>query len=214
MSYGVDLRAASLRAAVCALSLILAPRASAAPTMTTDAGEHAAGDVAVVSGSGWQPGEVIEIEIAQDPELHPVDLLYTLADAVIADEMGHFHSGYVVPGYDEAQIFTVTATGVMSGQTVQTWFTNELDFMSLPVPPVSSEEPMVTTDKPDYYPGETAVITGAGWLPGEVVALEFAEEPVSHPAELLHAIADQPDGKFVAGYVLDDHDFGHLFTLT
>lgn len=31
----------------------------------------------------------------------------------------------------------------------------------------------VTTDKPDYQPGDTVTITGTGWTPGETVALEI-----------------------------------------
>ena len=35
----------------------------------------------------------------------------------------------------------------------------------------------VITDYPDYYPGETVVITGAGWWPGEVVSLRLDQHP-------------------------------------
>jgi len=31
----------------------------------------------------------------------------------------------------------------------------------------------VTTDKPDYEPGETVVISGTGWTPSEAVALHI-----------------------------------------
>jgi len=37
--------------------------------------------------------------------------------------------------------------------------------------------PMVKTDKPDYHPGETAQITGSGFVPGEVVNLSIEEIP-------------------------------------
>src|SRR5687768_2826194 len=35
----------------------------------------------------------------------------------------------------------------------------------------------VVTDKEDYLPGDTLVITGTGWQPGEVVQLHLVESP-------------------------------------
>src|SRR6266581_4989909 len=33
----------------------------------------------------------------------------------------------------------------------------------------------VTTDKPDYVPGETVVISGTGWIPNQAVALNITD---------------------------------------
>ncbi len=38
----------------------------------------------------------------------------------------------------------------------------------------------VQTDKQDYYAGETVVITGSGWQPGETVKLVISEDPKRH----------------------------------
>ncbi|HZY10562.1 MAG TPA: hypothetical protein VFF29_05350, partial [Bacteroidota bacterium] len=35
----------------------------------------------------------------------------------------------------------------------------------------------VTTDKADYSPGDTVLVTGSGWQPGESVQLVFVEDP-------------------------------------
>jgi hypothetical protein len=74
----------------------------------------------------------------------------------------------------------------------------------------------VTTDRSDYPPGTTVVITGSGWLPGETVELtlhEVLEEPV-HPDLVLYAVADQ-NGTFVnSEFAPDDHDVGVTFILT
>lgn len=43
--------------------------------------------------------------------------------------------------------------------------------------------PLLTTDKPDYKPGETATFTGSGFLPGETVTIQ-----------VLHADGDPDDG--------------------
>ena len=34
----------------------------------------------------------------------------------------------------------------------------------------------VSTDKEDYAPGETVIVTGAGWEPGETVSMLFHED--------------------------------------
>src|SRR5437867_12391859 len=42
-------------------------------------------------------------------------------------------------------------------------------FFQLPMALTAGSVPTVTTDKPDYPPGDTARITGTGFLPGEQV---------------------------------------------
>src|SRR5688572_30569460 len=41
----------------------------------------------------------------------------------------------------------------------------------------NSFEAIVLTDRPDYHPGDTVVITGSGWQPGETVLLDLDEVP-------------------------------------
>ena len=45
----------------------------------------------------------------------------------------------------------------------------------------------VSTDKEDYSPGDTVIVTGAGWEPGETVSLLFHEDvdPPIHPDKTL-----------------------------
>src|SRR5213594_4937521 len=49
----------------------------------------------------------------------------------------------------------------------------------------------VATDKLDYAPGQTVVITGSGWEPGETVVLILHEEPQLDPDLQLTAYADE-----------------------
>ena len=46
------------------------------------------------------------------------------------------------------------------------------------------------TDKDDYAPGESALITGSGWQPGEEVTLVFQEDPAVHPDYTLTLTAE------------------------
>ena len=46
----------------------------------------------------------------------------------------------------------------------------------------------VTTDKTDYAPGETVIITGAGWQPGETVNMLLHREPKTQPDTTISSV--------------------------
>ena len=178
--------------------------------MQADKADYAADDMVMITGSGWQPGETVTLEIVEDPIIHDPDTLYAVADAD-----GNISNEYIIHGHDVVQTFTLTASGMTSGSVSQTTFTNSLNSTSTAsLPTTPTTDPTVMTDKQDYVPGETVLITGSGWEPGETVALELVETPLIHPAEMLYAIADDAGNITNAEYVIQDHDLGQSFTLT
>ena len=72
----------------------------------------------------------------------------------------------------------------------------------------------VTTDKDDYSPGETVIITGTGWQPGETVNIVITHQIfTTHPLEYLTEVADV-NGEFVnSDYYIDFTDLGESFLL-
>jgi len=73
----------------------------------------------------------------------------------------------------------------------------------------------VNTDKDDYQPGDSVIVTGTGWQPGETVSLLFHEDvdPPIHPDKTFTAVADS-DGRIVnRDYLIDDEDLNVRFTL-
>ena len=181
-----------------------------AASVTTDKADYAADDMVMITGSRWQPGETVTLEIVEDPVIHDPDTLYAVADAD-----GNISNEYIIHGHDVVQTFTLTASGMTSGLVSQATFTNSLNSTSTAsLPTTPTTDPTVMTDKEDYVPGETVLITGSGWEPGETVALELVEEPLIHPAETLYAIADDAGNITNAEYVIQDHDLGQSFTLT
>ena len=54
----------------------------------------------------------------------------------------------------------------------------------------NSSGALVRTDKDDYAPGTTVVITGRGWQPGETVKLTLHQDPMRDNDTELTAIAD------------------------
>ena len=73
----------------------------------------------------------------------------------------------------------------------------------------------VKTDKSDYAPGETVIISGSNWQPGESVNLLVEHNFfVDHPDEFKTVIADSSGDIFWDGYVVQEWDLGEIFTLT
>jgi len=74
-------------------------------------------------------------------------------------------------------------------------------------------DPIITTDKDDYTPGEVVVVRGSGWLAGETVRLTFDEVPYNPPVTY-YATADE-DGKiYDTQYIIDVRHIGSTITLT
>ena len=72
----------------------------------------------------------------------------------------------------------------------------------------------IATNKDDYRPGERAIITGTGWVPGESVTLVFQEDPAVHDDYVLIVQADGAGNLYSDEWAPDDHDLGVRFYLT
>ena len=74
----------------------------------------------------------------------------------------------------------------------------------------------VKTDKDDYAPGQTVVITGGGWQPGETVTLLLQEDvsPAFHDDLVLTATADENGNILNTEFFPLQHDIGVRFYLT
>jgi len=72
----------------------------------------------------------------------------------------------------------------------------------------------VTTDKPDYFVGETVIITGTGWQPGETVSLLVHEVPTTHADRTYTSVVDASGSFTNTQMVVEPHDVGVTFYLT
>src|SRR5574341_2035343 len=67
-------------------------------TVTTNQADYSADDMVLITGSGWQPGETVTLEIVEDPVIHDPDTLYAVADAD-----GNISNEYIIHGHDVVQ---------------------------------------------------------------------------------------------------------------
>ena len=85
-------------------------------------------------------------------------------------------------------------------------------------PPIAMDDAVtgatVTTDKPDYMPGETVTITGAGFSAGELVDLVLVEDAQLHEPRAWTVTADANGGFVDASFAPEEHDLNVTFTLT
>ncbi|MBS9523304.1 gliding motility-associated C-terminal domain-containing protein [Litoribacter alkaliphilus] len=66
----------------------------------------------------------------------------------------------------------------------------------------------IETEKPDYLPGDTVVMTGSGWQPGELVELSIVEVPTELPNMIIRLIADSDGNLFSKEFITQEHHLG------
>ncbi|HEX3123614.1 MAG TPA: kelch repeat-containing protein [Rhodanobacteraceae bacterium] len=72
----------------------------------------------------------------------------------------------------------------------------------------------VTTDLTDYFPGQTVVMSGSGWTPGEQITLNLHRDTNDPPDTVLYATADENGDWINAEYVVQQYDLNVTFVLT
>src|SRR5215213_3614847 len=89
---------------------------SPAPTIQSDKADYAPGELVTLTGSGWVPGESVNIVVNDD-----VGQTWSRNVNVIADPSGNISDSFNLPDWFVAT-YAVTATG--SSGTAQTTFTD------------------------------------------------------------------------------------------
>jgi hypothetical protein len=104
------------------LLLCLPALAFAQATVTTDNSSYAPGETVLLSGSGFAPNETVRVVIHEEPVTHA-----DISLDIQADANGGFTNKpvYLVEQHDGGVTFYLTATGVSSGRTAQTVFTDD-----------------------------------------------------------------------------------------
>ena len=86
----------------------------------TDKTDYAPGEVIIVSGGGWDPGEAVTLLLHEEPAIH-ADRRVT----VIADESGSiFDNQFMQDAHDRGVMLQLTARGRNSGLSTQAMFGN------------------------------------------------------------------------------------------
>ena len=91
------------------------------PTVTTNLDDYLPNDTVFIRGNFWQPGETVMLVLIESPGgFHLPDTFYSVADV----QGNIYNFDFVVAPHDTGQTFTLNATGLSSGGTAQTLFTD------------------------------------------------------------------------------------------
>ena len=90
-------------------------------TVSTNYADYQPGDIVVITGSGWQPGETVTLKIDESDGDAPWN------SSAVADGSGNIYNNeFVIQTHDRGVSFTLTATGATSGQTATATFTDNV----------------------------------------------------------------------------------------
>src|SRR5919112_995310 len=95
---------------------------SAAPTIQSDLPDYAPGDTVTLTGSGWQPAEVVHIFVNDD-----IGQTWGRNVDVTADQSGNITDQFQLPSTFVA-VYKVTATGATSGTATTTFTDGNVSF--------------------------------------------------------------------------------------
>src|SRR5437867_13202918 len=91
-------------------------------------------------------------------------------------------------GFSASEVMNALSTQRFSGLTFLLLF-----MVAAFAWPAAASAATLTTDKPDYQPGDYVTFTGTGWQPGEVVTIDIYETSVD-PIFLAGTVSPIADG--------------------
>ncbi|THU31526.1 T9SS type A sorting domain-containing protein [Niastella caeni] len=101
-------------------------------TVYTDKSDYQPGDVVIIEGDGWRPGEQVKLDIDHSTVTHGNTVLYATADST-----GHIKNDqFTIQSFHLGESFIVTATGLSSGFIAETTFT-DANIFTATISPIS-----------------------------------------------------------------------------
>ncbi|HEU5255033.1 MAG TPA: PxKF domain-containing protein [Vicinamibacterales bacterium] len=170
--------------------------------MSTDSPAYVAGELVTATGRDFVPGESVTLQV-------------THADGTAEPGMGHEPTTAVV-GSDGSFQFTWTPNGadIAGPQLLATVSGNASGDVA---PATFARIATVSSDKGDYQPGDTAVITGFGFAPNEPVQLQVVHangQTDGNGHQPFYATADASGAIVTTWFVDPDDSVGSRFVIT
>src|SRR5690242_16192066 len=128
-------------------------------TLMTDKSDYQPGEFVNVSGTGWLPGETVNLVFHErlDQPFHEDKLL-----VAVADPNGNiFNDQYELEAHDQGVSYLLTATGTQSGYFAQVYFT---DATKVGIDQCANG----SLTSPDATPCQGGESGGEGWVNGNV----------------------------------------------
>jgi L-asparaginase II len=105
---------------IAALAIVGTLSARAQATVTTDKLDYIPGEYVIVTGSGWEPGETVDLDFHETPKVCTND---HHVRTTVADENGNiYYDQFLINDHHLGVHFVLTATGLSSGLVAVTEF--------------------------------------------------------------------------------------------
>jgi len=157
---------------------------------------------------------ITPVAVTSDPNL----LIYSSVRSLDQRANAILTSGAGMIAYDNMATFGFQvpngAPGVSLDAVGQTGTTQGGQVVLLTMEAGNASGALVKTDKDDYPPGMTVVITGSGWGPNETVKLSLHMDPLRDADTELTATADGSGNFTNTDFAPSDYDVGVRFVLT
>ncbi|WGD38519.1 GH92 family glycosyl hydrolase [Lysinibacter sp. HNR] len=166
-----------------------------APELSLSPGVVSPGDVTTVSGIGFAPGENVEVMLSSTPEI---------SVRATTDPSGAFNTALTVPSDAVDGAYPINAIGDISATAAYTT-------LIVQAPPVVITDPQLTVSTDTLRPGDTLIVNGTGYAPGEQVNAVLHSTPIT-----LATITANGDGVFSASITIPvDTEYGdHTLVFT
>jgi len=109
---------------MCVVAIMISmalPCLAQAAWIATDYPSYAQGDVVIITGFGWQPGEPVSLSLYDATDPGNPQLWYTFSNPYSPDGNGIFNAQYSIPTNDEGRTLLLVAWGDTSGQAQTTF---------------------------------------------------------------------------------------------
>ena len=181
------------------------------------AGTHGPGVVALQDNSddaaaryGWL-GSISSMSVSPDTTFDVysnVQVLTATGQQILTNSSG------LQIGYANMATYGLVASTTGSSSDATGGRTARVVLMTIEGDPSDPTIATVTTDREDYFPPDTVIITGAGWGPGETVSLLFQQDVEPQRERDPHDGSGQRGHIYDQQFVIDSSHIGVRFTLT
>ena len=171
------------------------------PAVISDKTGYFAGESVAITGSGFAADEVVTLQVTHADGTAEADAGHA-PFTVIADAAGAFTASWTLGDDGQGHNFALRAAGTTTPALAPVAF---------------NRIATVATSLYDYQPGDTAVITAAGFRPGESVTLlvEHSNGDNGGAGHQPFEVEADGDGRVTANWYVDpDHSIGSIFRLT
>jgi NHL repeat len=181
---------------------VVAPATAQSALLATDSSEYVAGDIVTITGSGFVPNEALTLQIIHGDGGAEGGMGHEMAPTLADADGGFVATWAIAPADTGSNDFVAQVMRSTSG----------------PVVAAFTRVARISTDKADYQPGETVVISGAAFAPGESVTLQIVHltgaEDGGEGHDAFPAAADGGGNITSSWYVNPDDSRGSTFQLT